>query len=285
MSRQRRAAPSISAEAHDRGAPQQRVQHRPRAARRGPPARRRAPPRPSRRSSDQRLPRSMPTMGATVTPAPRGSTRNSERPSGARAGTSTTSATWAQGTKRFTPERRQPSPARVAVAAVADGSQSRPSSSRAALARAWPEAIAGSQRSFWAALPPSWSPRPAQHHGREVGAGIRGAAHLVEHQGQLHQAQPRAALLLGEGQAEPAELGHLVPELLAVAALVVHHRAHVGRGALLVQGRAHRVAQQDLILAEREVHRWPPTRSARASLGSPRMRSPMTFFWISEEPA
>ena len=81
------------------------------------------------------------------------------------------------------------------------------------------------------------------------------------------------------------ELGHLSPEGLVVASRVVHHGAHAGGGALLVQGRADRVAQQDLIFAEREVHRAPPTRSARASLGSPRMRSPMTFFWISEEPA
>jgi hypothetical protein len=40
------------------------------------------------------------------------------------------------------------------------GSQSSPSSIRAALARAWPDAIAGSHFSFWAALPPSISPRP-----------------------------------------------------------------------------------------------------------------------------
>ncbi len=159
MSRQRRAAPSISAEAAT-AARRSSASSTGSAPPAGPTSASAGTGASARRSSDQRLARSMPTMGVTLTPAPRGSTRNSESPSGERAGTSTTSATWAHGTKRFTPERRQPSPARVAVAVVAAGDQSRPSSSRAALARAWPEAMAGSQRSFWAALPPSRRPRP-----------------------------------------------------------------------------------------------------------------------------
>ena len=87
-------------------------------------------------------------MGVTVTPAARGSTRKSETPSGARAGTSATSATWAQGTKRFTPLTLHPAAVFVAVAVVAAGSQSSESSSRAAVPRAWPEAMAGSHFSF-----------------------------------------------------------------------------------------------------------------------------------------
>ena len=160
MSRQRRAAPSISAEA-------------PTAARRSSPSS--TGPAPpawpisasagtatlSRRISDQRVVRSMPTIGVSVTPAARGSTRKSETPSGARAGTSATSATWAHGTKRFTPSRRKPAPAFVAVVVVAAGSQSSESSSSAAVPRACPEAMAGSHFSCWAALPPAWRPRPA----------------------------------------------------------------------------------------------------------------------------
>ena len=87
-------------------------------------------------------------MGFNDTPACFGSTRKSVRPSADRAGTRTTSATWAQGTKRFTPESAQPSPARVAVAAVEDGSQSSESSRSAALARAVPAAMPESHFSF-----------------------------------------------------------------------------------------------------------------------------------------
>ena len=54
----------------------------------------------------------------------------------------------------------QPSPARVAVAAVVAGAQSSESSSSAALARAWPAAMAESHFSFCAALPPSIRPSP-----------------------------------------------------------------------------------------------------------------------------
>src|SRR5204863_6406883 len=99
------------------------------------------------------------------------------------------------------------------------------------------------------------------------------------------QAQPRAALLLRKGQAEPAELGHLAPERIPVTLGIVEHRAHVGGLALLVERRAHGVPQENLVVAEGEVHALPPTRSARVSFGNPRMRSPMTFFWISDDPA
>ena len=156
-------------------------------------------------------------MGFRVTPGCFGSTRKSESPSGDRAGTRTTSATCAQGTKRFTPDSDQPPPARVAVAAVVAGSQSSESSSSAALARAWPAAMAESHFSFCAALPPSMQAEPAEHDAGEVGARVGGAPQLLEHQAELDQAEPRAALLLGKRQAEPAELGHLAPEGVAVA--------------------------------------------------------------------
>src|SRR4029450_1680826 len=275
MSRQRRAAPSISAEA-------------PTAARRSsasstPPA---SPARPtsasagaltpSRRISDQRLLRSMPTMGVSVTPDARGSTRKSERPSGARAGTSTTSATCAHGTKRLSPVSRQLSLVFVAVAAVEAGTQSSDSSRSAAppRARAGPP---GGGATPVERVPEQPRPRArlsrgdrgqpllllggaaaqldaeaAQHHAGEVRARVRRAAHLLQHERQLDQSQPGAALLLREGQAQPAELGHLAPERLGVAPRVIGHGTHVGRGALLVQRRADGVAEQDLIFAERE---------------------------------
>jgi hypothetical protein len=104
-------------------------------------------------------------------------------------------------------------------------------------------------------------------------------------QRELDEPQPGPAVLLGEGQTQPAQLGHLAPERLAVAARVVLHGPHVLGLAVLLEQRPGGVLQQDLVVGEGKVHRAAPARSARVSLGSPRMRSPMTFFWISEEPA
>ena len=147
--------------------------------------------------------------------------------------------------------------------------------------------MAGSHVSFWASLPPATRPRPPSTTRGEVRAGIGGAAHLLQHERQLDDAEPCAAVLLGERQAEPAQLGHLAPERLAVAERVVHHRAHVGGLALLVEELARtELLQHDLIVGEGEVHRVSSRRrSARGSLGSRRTRSPMMFFWISDEPA
>ena len=224
-------------------------------------------------------------MGVSATPACFGSTRNSERPSGDRAGTSTTSATCAHGTKRFTPESAKPSPARVAVVFVDAGSQSSASSSNAALARAVPAAMRGQPLLLLRGAAAEREPEPAEDDAREIRSGICRAAQLLQHERQLHEAEPGAALLLGEGEAEPAELGHLAPEIVAVALGVVHHLADVRGRAALVERRADGVLEENLVVGEREVHRAAPARSARASLGRPRMRSPITFFWISLDPA
>src|SRR6266849_5012266 len=50
----------------------------------------------------------MPWTGESLRPAAEGSTRNRDGPSGARAGISSTLATWAHGTKRFVPDKVQP---------------------------------------------------------------------------------------------------------------------------------------------------------------------------------
>src|SRR2546425_1239058 len=109
-----------------------------------------------------------------------------------------------------------------------------------------------------------------------------GAAHLVEEDRRLHHAESAAAVRLGQRQSQPPELGHVLPHRLALAPRVVPQPAHDGRGALLVEERARRVLEKLLVVVEREVHHF--TRSARASLGRPSTRSPMTFFWISDEP-
>src|SRR5262249_56058473 len=51
----------------------------------------------------------------------------------------------------------------------------------------------------------------AQDHGGEEGPRVCCTAHLLEHDGELDQPKAGSALLLGEGEAEPAELGHLAP--------------------------------------------------------------------------
>src|SRR5438105_8101850 len=107
MSRQRRAAPSISAAAPT--APRRRRSVISDAAWPG------APSTASEATGTlsisrwtQRVARSMPWTGESLRPAAEGSTRNSDTPSGARAGISSTLATWAHGTKRFVPDRAQP---------------------------------------------------------------------------------------------------------------------------------------------------------------------------------
>ena len=74
-------------------------------------------------------------------------------PSGARAGISSTLATWAQGTNRFVPESAQPFGVFSARVVIAAGSQSRSASRNASVARASPVAMAASQRFFWASVP------------------------------------------------------------------------------------------------------------------------------------
>src|SRR5207248_1251118 len=164
------AAHSISAEAHT--AARRRRDSRREAAPPGWPMMASAPTATlSSRSSDQRFVRSMPFIGESVTPTLFGSRRKSERPSAERAGTRMTSATCAHGTKRFTPERIQPLPDLVALAVVEAGSQSRCSSSSAAVIRARPEAMAGSHLSFCSAEPPSMSPSPPRTTVEKKGPG------------------------------------------------------------------------------------------------------------------
>src|SRR2546422_10879275 len=85
---------------------------------------------------------------------------------------------------------------------------------------------------------------------------------------------------LGQGQPEPAELGHVFPHRLALATGVVPQGADQGGLAVLVEEGAGRALEELLVLVEGEVHQ-AFVLSARGSLGSPRTRSPMTFFWIS----
>src|SRR5213593_990038 len=165
MSRHRRAAPSISAAAPT--APRLS-----RLASNGPAwpgAPRTASPAtgvPSSVTVTRRVAPSITCAGSSVSPAAPGSTRKSVSPSGVRAGTRSTSATWAHGTNRFVPESVQPVARFSARAWVASGRQSRSASRKASVARASPVAIADSQRFRCPSVPDSSIARAARTVGR-----------------------------------------------------------------------------------------------------------------------
>ena len=96
---------------------------------------------------------SMAVTGFIVSPAAAGSTRKSVTPSGVRAGTSRTSATWAHATNCLAPLSRQPAPTFSARVAVDCGSHARSASTNAVVARAPPVAMAGSHRFFCSVVP------------------------------------------------------------------------------------------------------------------------------------
>ena len=94
----------------------------------------------------------------------------------------------------------------------------------------------------------------AQDHRREERAGLHDAAHLLEDDDQVDEVEARAAVLLGQDEAHPAEPRHLLPLLVAEAPLVLHHLADVGHGAFLGEEVARRLAEHLLLFAEAEVH-------------------------------
>ena len=61
-------------------------------------------------------------------------------------------------------------------------------------------------------------------------------------------------MLGGERKREPALLGHLLPDFVAVSALVVHHRARVPDRCLAFQVPTSSIAQVPLFVVQVEVH-------------------------------
>src|SRR5437867_12310758 len=118
----------------------------------------------------------MPWTGESLSPAPEGSTRNRDGPSGARAGISRTSATWAHGTKRLVPERVQPFDDFSARVVTAAGSQSRSRSRNARVACAAAVVIAERHRivcSSFAAASTAAADRTVGRYGPEYVARPR----------------------------------------------------------------------------------------------------------------
>ena len=92
--------------------------------------------------------------------------------------------------------------------------------------------------------------------------GRQRVAHLLEEDGELDDAEALSAPLLGQRQAGPAELGHLVPVGLLEAVLALGQLADalglVAGGEEVVGGRLDRL----LLVGEVEVHRRRPSASS-----------------------
>ena len=93
--------------------------------------------------------------------------------------------------------------------------------------------------------------------GDRVGEQRRGrqrVAHLLEEDGEVDDAEPLSAPLLGQRQAGPAELGHLLPVGLLEAVLALGQLADplrlVAGGEEVARGRLDRL----LLVGEVEVH-------------------------------
>ena len=81
----------------------------------------------------------------------------------------------------------------------------------------------------------------------------RRRAQLLEHQRQVERAEPEAALLLGDDEPHPSELGHLLVELARHAVVRLGGLTHQRRRALPCQELARRALQRFLLLREAEV--------------------------------
>ncbi len=93
-----------------------------------------------------------------------------------------------------------------------------------------------------------------EHCRREERAGKRQAAHLLEHDHHVDQAETEATRGFGYEQARPTHLGEVCPQLVGDAAVVFGHGTHVRAGRFVGEKAAHCLAQRLLVIAEREIH-------------------------------
>ena len=100
----------------------------------------------------------------------------------------------------------------------------------------------------------------AEQHRRDEGLRREHATALAEHHPKLAVAHVGAADGLGERNADPAELAHLLPEIPVnpVASPPVAELSHALHGRLLVEEGLRHVAQDQLVFAEDESHRFLP---------------------------
>ena len=94
-----------------------------------------------------------------------------------------------------------------------------------------------------------------EHRGAEVRGAQQGPAHLLEHDGELHEGEALAAELLGDDQAlQPELVGHLAPHGGVVALVGVHQATDLGLGRLALEELAGDAAELFLLLGKGEVH-------------------------------
>ena len=168
----------------------------------------------------------------SVTPAAAGSTRNRSTSPGAspvRASTTSREAADAKATWRLVPVMVHPSPSGTARTWTPVGPELFSGSSQAGVRMASPDTMPGSQACFWlvAARPGQAATR---HDGAdEVGRRGHGPAELLVDHDASRARHARAAVLLGQLQADQVEVGQLLPQLGRVAGGVVLELAHHAR--------------------------------------------------------
>ena len=275
MSRHRRAAPS--ARPPRRPPLQQRVEQRPSVAgdtQRGVVADGHAiegERRPARAQVDA-------WTALTVRPGAAGSTRNTLKPSFVCAGTRTTSATWAQGTKCLVPWSVQPRDVRVARVETPLGFQ--PQSWcrgrrrwRGRRRPRWPEASAAAARVR--------SARPGQPRARWGSTGSdTPRAPSPPARWRFPPCRARCRRRRAR-QTEPAELGHVLPHGLALTS----GSSHSARTTLEGQCASRKARAESFSSCWSESNaKSIASRSVRPRLlGQAQHALPMTF-WISDEP-
>ena len=95
----------------------------------------------------------------------------------------------------------------------------------------------------------------AEDDGGEVGGRQQGAPHFLNEDGQVEEGAAGAAVLLGEGDAGPAQAGEVAPEVVGVALGVVFQFAHQREGRFLGEELPRRVFQHLLDFAQSHIHK------------------------------
>ena len=85
---------------------------------------------------------------------------------------------------------------------------------------------------------------------RDEGTGKQRAADFLDEDAEVEVAEAGPAVVLGDHEAVPAEIRHLLPQLGAVALLILFHGADVLFRALVLKELPGRVLQQLLFFAE-----------------------------------
>ena len=145
-------------------------------------------------------------------------------------------------------------------------------SSSPTAARTEPSASPGSSSACWASVPHAAMTADAHTVGRN-GPGRDHRAHGLDHEHQLGEPEPGAAVGLGQVEPEPAEVGHLLPRRRERLLGGVEQRAGLGERAGVREEGLGDVAQLEVVVGDRDAHGSSPfgvTVGARVNLGAHR---------------